>query len=227
MNGTTTSRKLHDMIKAVVFDVGETLIDDTREWHRWAQWLGARQHTLSALVGLVTAQGRDNADALRLLSPGFDMATERAKREAAGQGEDLTDEDLYPDVRPALKALQDGGLWVGIAGNQTIRAAQLLRNLDLPANAIATSGEWEVAKPDHAFFSHLIRWVPDADASEIVYVGDHRDNDVIPAKLAGLKTALIRRGPWGHLWADDPTVTDVTDWRIDDLNDLPTLLLNS
>lgn len=77
------------MIKAVVFDVGETLIDDTREWLRWAQWLGARQHTLSALVGLVTAQGRDNADALRLLRPGFDMETERAKREAAGQGESL------------------------------------------------------------------------------------------------------------------------------------------
>ncbi|MEV7971425.1 HAD hydrolase-like protein [Sphaerisporangium sp. NPDC088356] len=39
---------------------------------------------------------------------------------------------------------------------------------------------------------------------EIVYVGDHRDNDILPAKAAGLRTALIRRGPWGHLWADDP-----------------------
>jgi hypothetical protein len=47
------------MIKAVAFDVGETLVDDTREWLRWAQWLGVRQHTLSALVGLVTAQGRE------------------------------------------------------------------------------------------------------------------------------------------------------------------------
>jgi HAD superfamily hydrolase (TIGR01549 family) len=219
-------RRLPDMVRAVVFDVGETLIDDTREWCRWAQWLGARQHTLSALVGLVTAQGRDNADALRLLRPGFDMATERAKREAAGQGEELTDEDLYPDVRPALKALRDGGLWVGIAGNQTTRAAELLRSLDLPADAIATSGEWDVAKPDHAFFHRLIRWVP-TDANEIVYVGDHRDNDVIPANSVGLRTAFIRRGPWGHLWADDPSVTNIADWCIDDLTELPALLLGA
>jgi FMN phosphatase YigB (HAD superfamily) len=127
------------------------------------------------------------------------MATERAKREAAGQGEELTDEDLYPDVRPALKALRDGGLWVGIAGNQTARAAELLRGLALSVDAIATSGEWGAAKPDQAFFNQLIQWVP-ADASEIVYVGDHRDNNVIPASSSGLRTAMIRRGPWGHLW---------------------------
>ena len=28
------------MIKAVVFDVGETLIDETRIWSRWADRLG-------------------------------------------------------------------------------------------------------------------------------------------------------------------------------------------
>jgi FMN phosphatase YigB (HAD superfamily) len=211
------------MIKAVVFDVGETLIDDTREWRRWADWLGVRQHTLSALIGLVTAQGRDNADALHILRPGFDMATERQKREDAGRGEDLSDEDLYPDVRPTLKALRDQGLWVGIAGNQTARAAELLRALSLPADAIATSGEWNVAKPDPAFFARLVSWASFAP-DEILYVGDHRDNDVIPAKAAGLRAALLRRGPWGYLWADDPSVVDVADWRIDSLDELPARL---
>ena len=28
------------MIKAVVFDVGETLVDETREYGTWADWLG-------------------------------------------------------------------------------------------------------------------------------------------------------------------------------------------
>lgn len=211
------------MVKAVVFDVGETLIDDTREWRAWAQWLGVRQHTLSALVGLVTAQGRDNADALRLLRPGFDMETERQKREAAGQGEQLTEDDLYPDVRPTLKTLRERGLWVGIAGNQTVRAAELLRSLALPADAIATSGEWKVAKPAPFFFDRLKAWVP-AEPSEILYVGDHRDNDLIPAKAAGLRAALLRRGPWGYLWADEPFVTDVADWCINSLDELPGLL---
>lgn len=211
------------MIKAVVFDVGETLIDDTREWRAWADWLGVRQHTVSALVGLVTAQGRDNADALKLVRPGFDMATEREKREASGRGERLTDDDLYPDVRPALKSLRDHGFWVGIAGNQTVRAAELLRDLALPADAIATSGEWKVAKPDAAFFQRLISWTAVAP-EEILYVGDHRDNDVIPAKAAGLRAALLRRGLWGYLWADDPSVTQVADWGIESLDQLPALL---
>ena len=56
------------MIKAVVFDVGETLVDESREYGTWADWLG-------------------------------------------------------------------------VAGNQTSRAGEILRKLDLPADLIATSAE--------------------------------------------------------------------------------------
>ncbi len=55
---------------------------------------------------------------------------------------------MYPDVRPALARLRADGLWVGIAGNQTTRAGGLLRSLELPADMIATSDDWGVAKPD-------------------------------------------------------------------------------
>ncbi|MFD7655868.1 hypothetical protein ACFV4N_17990 [Actinosynnema sp. NPDC059797] len=48
--------------------------------------------------------------------------------------------------------------------------------------------------------------------------------DVVAAKAAGLRTALIRRGPWGYLWADDPLVRREADWVIDSLHDLPELL---
>ncbi len=207
----------------MVFDVGETLIDDSREWRSWADWLDVPAHTLSALVGAVTVLGRDNADALRLLRPGVDVAAERAAREAAGQGERIGEQDLYADVRPTLTALRGLGVWVGVAGNQTARAAELLRALDLPADAVATSGEWGVAKPDPAFFARLREWAP-GTAQEVVYVGDHRDNDARPAKAAGLRTALIRRGPWGHLWADEPSTLAVADWRIDSLTALPELV---
>ncbi|MEU6034500.1 HAD family hydrolase [Actinomadura sp. NPDC047616] len=211
------------MIRAVVFDVGETLLDDTREWRAWAEWIGVPLHTLSALVGAVTAQGRDNADALRLIRPDLDVAAERRAREAAGCGEQIADQDLYPDVRPALAELRAMGVWVGVAGNQTARAADLLRALDLPVDAVATSGEWGVAKPDPRFFARLIDWAPGAP-SEILYVGDHRDNDAVPAKASGLRTALIRRGPWGYLWAEDPVTVQAADWRIDRLTELPELI---
>ncbi|MFC0105658.1 HAD family hydrolase [Kibdelosporangium aridum] len=115
------------------------------------------------------------------------------------------------------------GLWVGIAGNQTVRAAHLLRQLDLPVDQIATSGEWGIAKPSAEFFAHVAEMAP-GGPDETVYVGDHRDNDVVPAKAAGFRTALIRRGPWGYLWADDPVTRSNADWVIDSIGDLQNLL---
>jgi HAD superfamily hydrolase (TIGR01549 family) len=220
---TTSREESLTTIRAVVFDIGETLLDDSREYGAWADWLEVPRHTFSAVLGAVTAQGRNNAETFAYFRPGFDLAAERQRREAAGVGEQYGDDDLYPDVRPALTELRAQGLWVGIAGNQTMRAGQILRGLGLPADMIATSAEWNVAKPDPAFFTRVIQVAP-GEPAEIVYVGDHRDNDIKPARAAGLRTAFIRRGPWGYLWADDPAVTNLADWRISSLTELPALL---
>ncbi|MFJ4472887.1 HAD family hydrolase [Streptomyces sp. NPDC089424] len=206
-------------METIVFDVGETIIRDDRYWASWADWLDVSRHTLSTLVGAVVAQGRDNADALRLLRPGIDVAAEYRAREAAGSGERLDEGDLYDDVRPALAALREAGVRVVVAGNQTARAGELLRALDLPADLVATSQEWGAAKPHPEFFQRVLD-VAQAPASTTVYVGDHPANDVFPAKTAGLRTAHIRRGPWGHLWADDPEVVATADWRISSLLEL-------
>ncbi|MEW1845974.1 HAD family hydrolase [Nonomuraea angiospora] len=202
----------------IAFDVGETIVRDDRYWASWADWLDIPRHTLSALVGAVVAQGRDNADALRLLQPDIDLDAEYAAREAAGRGERIEEDDLYPDVRPALIALRAAGHRLVIAGNQTERAAELLRALRLPVDAVATSGEWGVAKPDPGFFARLIEFTQ-APPDHIVYVGDHPANDVGPAKAAGLRTAHIRRGPWGHLWAGTPDAA-AADWQISTLTEL-------
>jgi len=210
-------------VVSVVFDVGETLLDDSREFGAWADWIGVPRHTFSAVLGAVTAAGQDNAETFQYFRPGFDLAAERERRERAGAGEDYRDADLYPDGRSALAALRELGLWVGIAGNQTARAGRIFRELSLPVDFIATSAEWGVAKPDPAFFRRVIDAAP-GRPEEIVYVGDHRDNDLIPAKAAGLRAAHIRRGPWGHLWAHDPLVAGLADWRITSLAELPGLL---
>ncbi|GLZ37901.1 HAD family hydrolase [Actinokineospora sp. NBRC 105648] len=211
------------MVTAVVFDVGETLLDDSREWGAWADWVGVSRHTFSTVLGAVTAAGRDNAEAFQYFRPGFDLAHERQLREEAGRGELIGEDDLYPDVRPALAQLRVQGLWVGVAGNQTARVGTLLRELDLPVDRVATSGEWGVAKPAPEFFERVVAMTP-GGVDEVVYVGDHRDNDVVAAKAAGLRTVLIRRGPWGYLWADDPLVRRDADWVIDSLLELPDLL---
>ncbi|MFJ5674287.1 HAD family hydrolase [Streptomyces sp. NPDC093097] len=210
------------MIRAVAFDVGETLIRDDRGWGAWADWLGVGRHTLSALVGAVVAQGRDNAEALRLVRPGIDVEAEREAMERAGRGEFLDETDLYPDVRSSLAALRDAGMRVVVAGNQTRRAGDLLRALDLPVDAVAVSGEWGVAKPDPDFFTRTVE-LAGVEADEVLHVGDHPQNDVVPARAVGLRTAHLRRGPWGHLWADAET-TSAADWRIGSLAELVDVL---
>ncbi|MFB7595775.1 HAD family hydrolase [Streptomyces sp. NPDC056160] len=207
------------MIETVVFDVGETITRDDRYWAAWADWLEIPRHTLSALVGAVVARGQDNAEALRLARPGIDVAAEYHAREAAGRGERLDESDLYEDVRPALTELRGMGVRVVIAGNQTTIAGDLLRGLSLPADLIATSGEWGVAKPQPAFFERVLE-VAQAAPARTLYVGDHPANDVFPAKAAGLRTAHLRRGPWGHLWADTPEVVASADWQVDSLTQL-------
>lgn len=185
-------------IRAVWFDVGETLVDESREYGTWADWLGVSRHTFSAMFGAVIARGGDYREVFQHFKPGFDLERERQARLDAGIGEYLNGHDLYPDARPCLAALREAGYFVGVAGNQTARAGRFLRELNLPCDALATSDEWGVTKPDVAFFDKLAA-VSGHERHEIAYVGDRLDNDIAPAARAGLCTVWVRRGPWGRI----------------------------
>ncbi len=211
-------------IRAVWFDVGEALIDETREYGTWADWLGVPRHTFSAMFGAVIARGEDYRQVFQHFRPGFDLEKERQARLDAGLGEYLNGADLYPDVRPCLEQLREAGYQVGIAGNQTARAGAFIRELNLPADIIATSDDWGVSKPSVEFFDKLVA-VSGFEPEQIVYVGDRLDNDIAPAAAAGLRTAWIQRGPWGFVLqpgSDSPTgpVSVQADWTIESLDTL-------
>lgn len=211
------------MINGVVFDVGETLVDETREYGAWADWLGVPRHTFSAVFGAVIGAGLDYRQAFQYFRPGFDLTAERARRAEAGQPETFSEQDLYPDARPAMAELRAMGVWVGASGNQTTRAGGILRGMGLPADMIATSDDWGAAKPDPAFFDALVAGTP-FPAEQIVYVGDRLDNDLRPAKAAGLRTAFIRRGPWGYILENHRDMDKTADWRLTTLTELPGLI---
>ncbi|MFI7277656.1 HAD family hydrolase [Streptomyces sp. NPDC049879] len=210
-------------VRAVVFDVGECLVDETREYGSWADWLGVPRHTFAAQFGATIARGLDYRETFQVFRPGFDLAVEREKRAAAGQPEMYGEGDLYPDVRPALGALREAGLWLGIAGNQTVRSGRILRELfAADVDLIGTSDDWGVSKPDPEFFRRVAGATP-FEAAEILYVGDRLDNDVEPAMAAGMHTALIRRGPWGTIQQHDPATERAT-MRINSLLELAALI---
>ncbi len=208
------------MIRAVVFDVGECLVNEAREYGTWADWLGVPRHTFSAVFGAVIARGQDYRETFRVFRPDFDLIRERDRRAAAGKAEWFGEDDLYPDVRPTLTTLRQAGIWVGIAGNQTSRAGGILRSMDLPSDMIATSDDWGVAKPDVAFFAALNQETPFTPA-ETLYVGDRLDNDIRPAVAAGFRTALILRGPWAIIQQNDPEADRLATMRITSLAQLP------
>ncbi|SCF25654.1 HAD family hydrolase [Micromonospora chokoriensis] len=210
------------MINAVFFDVGGTILDESREFATWADWLGVPRHTFSAVFGAVIARGLDYQETFRTFRPDFDLAAELDRRATAGQPETFGAEDLYPDARGCLTALRDQGLLVGLAGNQPAHAEATLRALDLSVDVIGTSHGWGVAKPSAGFFERVLA-EGGGDASSILYVGDRPDNDARPALAAGMKACLIRRSPWGHI-LDLPAVAEQCLFRIDTLDDLPGLV---
>jgi FMN phosphatase YigB (HAD superfamily) len=210
-------------LRAVVFDVGETIVDETRAWSAWADWLGIPRLTFLAVCGAVIASGNpDHREPFRIFRPGLDLRAELGKREAAGVGDRITRDDLYPDAVPCLRALHDAGYRVGVVGNQPARAEAALSGLGLPIDLLGTSAAWGVEKPDPRFFARIASEL-DLPPAEIAYVGDRLDNDIRPAAAAGMQAIFIRRGPWAWIQSptDDPPEAALT---VNSLAELPEAL---
>jgi HAD superfamily hydrolase (TIGR01549 family) len=185
-----------------VFDVGETLIDETRLWERAADAAGAPRFTLMGIVGGLAARGEHHLRAWELLGVEQPPATWEA-------------EDFYADALPCLGELRRRGLRVGAVGNTLTDAEDLLRDhVDL----VGSSARWGVEKPAPGFFERIVAEC-DLDAGQIAYVGDRVDNDVEPALAAGMVAVHVRRGPWGHL--HEPPGAAL---RVSSLGDLPQVL---
>jgi FMN phosphatase YigB (HAD superfamily) len=120
-------------VRAVCFDVGETLIDETRHWGEWADFLGVPRLTLFATLGMTMWRGQPHRRVFDLFRPDLDLATARRQRQALGWRYDFLAEDLYPDAIPCLLALRERGIRVLVAGNQPIEAEAALARIGLPA----------------------------------------------------------------------------------------------
>ena len=169
-------------LKAVFFDVGETLVDETPTWERAADAAGVPRFTLMGVLGGLAARGEPHGRVWEILG------VERP----AEHGLVL---DLYPDALPCLTAVREAGYLVGAVGNTPEAVeAELRKHVDV----VGSSARWRAEKPAREFFRRLVAEAR-ADAGEVAYVGDRVDNDVVPALAAGLVAFHVRRGPWGHL----------------------------
>ena len=197
--------------RAVVFDVGETLVDETRNWSRRAELVGVTAFSLMGALGALIERDEPHSRLWELLgveSPGMEVSLDGA--------------DLYPDALRCLRAIRRVGLVVGIAGNQPAGIEAQLRALGFEADFIASSAAWGVEKPSAEFFTRIVGELA-CEPAAILYVGDRLDNDVLPARAAGMRTAFVRRGPWGYVHAQRQGVS-LADLRIDSLDELAAIM---
>jgi HAD superfamily hydrolase (TIGR01549 family) len=180
----------------VVFDVGETIIDETRVWSIWADMLGITRLTFMAGFGAVLARGGEHRDVFELFNV-TDWRTAWPEHEAIYGG--FRADDLYPDAIPALHALRAQGYRVAVIGNQPSSRTEELRRIGIEAEVIAMSAEMGAAKPSPQFFERTLELIGSPPATSVAYVGDRVDNDVLPSVMAGMRSVWIRRGPWGFI----------------------------
>ncbi len=189
-------------VEAVVFDVGETLVDESAHWTMLAEAAGVPTFTFFGVLGGLIARGRDFADVW-------------AELDVAPPEGDFPMDTWYPDALPCLERLRASGLRVCACGNTPERTERLVGP---HVDAVASSARWGVRKPSPAFFERVadLAGVP---AAKIAYVGDRVDNDVAPAIAAGMVGVHVRRGPWGHLQSPPEEAI-----RIRSLDELPAVL---
>jgi HAD superfamily hydrolase (TIGR01549 family) len=206
----------------VVLDIGEVLVDESRVFAVWAELLGVSSATLMAVLGAAIVQGEDHREAFPHVAPNVDWAALESEHETRYGG--FREDDLYPDVREALRGLRAAGVRVVLAGNQPQRRSDQLRALGLDVDDVVTSDELGAEKPSPAFFTAVLaRLGLDAEeASRVLYVGDRVDNDVLPALEAGMATCWVRRGPWGQLHDLPDDVSP--DLILDGIGELPQLV---
>lgn len=197
--------------KAVFFDVGETIVDETVLWTWWADYFGIPRFTFFAVFGALIERGEDHRRIFDIFG---------VQRDDSWPGFGL--EDLYPDALECLRSLKEMDCRIGLVGNTSTQIEDILRSLDLPVDFIGSSERWGVEKPSPSFFEHIVD-ESGCRPEEVAYVGDRLDNDVLPAVAAGMVGVFLRRGPWGIMHAMRTEVAKAT-LRIESLAELPTAL---
>ena len=232
------------MIRAIFFDLDDTLVDDTISLEQCAEQ-AARE-----LAGDRGASPVDLADAYvdaaidfwTHLGPGSPKPAMGAIRPMMWKAallrhgiidEELADRlahrfdqlriervELFPDALPVLTALHGRYRMAIITNGFAETHDQKIARLELERffDKVVLAGELEMAKPDPAVFHHAMTLL-EVTAADSVMVGDRYDRDIEGAHAAGMRAIWLRcRGEQVPAGARQPEAT------IDSIGQLPAAL---
>lgn len=106
---------------------------------------------------------------------------------------------VFPDVIPALDAMQAAGLRMGVVSNWGWAAPELLQTLELARHfeVMSISARVGYQKPHAAIFEHALDLL-DVPADQAIHVGDDPEADVVGARRVGIEPVLIDRHGRAH-----------------------------
>jgi HAD superfamily hydrolase (TIGR01549 family) len=212
------------MIRAVIFDIGgpldletsfEAAIDDDiqvglkREGFVFdeAAWDAANRRAIetcapSVYRSVIWQLTHGDLTASRRI---YDWMQERAAQR-----------DIFeprPGIETVLADLKARGLKLGLAANQPAEAIERIDRHGLGGyfGNPGVSGVYGFRKPDVRLF---VRACSDlgVEPADCVMVGDRIDNDIVPAKLLGMRTVLFRTGR--HLAQQPRSWDEIPDFEV-------------
>lgn len=182
-------------IKWLFFDVGSTLVDEHLAYeHRMREMADLANTTYSSVYETAMTFYKQNKKGDLETAKLLGVELPKWHKE---------DEILYSDTTKCLEILS-GRYKIGIIANQSLgtkaRLEQhgILQYIDL----VIASAEEGVAKPDKRIFELALNR-SNCKPGDAVMIGDRIDNDIVPAKLMGMRTIWIKQG-YGQYW-------DITD----------------
>ncbi len=212
------------MIEMVLFDIGDVLFDETLQ-HSWlfhALLLALRAHgkdvlwdDFNATRKELAARGPNPEAAIKGTLAFYctnDSETEVLWHEARDQYQAMRRPRpfglLLNGITPVLEDLRRD-FRLGIVANQHPPVFQALADYGIAGlfDTIIISEIVHLFKPDPAIFRCALTQAG-LTGPQAVFVGDRPDNDVGPAKAAGMRTVRFRRGiQYVHYDPTDPALT--------------------
>ena len=180
-----------DGVKWLFFDIGSTLVDETKVYEDIFQKIAVAagvpvEEVKARAIGFYRQNKRGHREVMRLY--GIDYPEWSPLYE-----------ELYPDTTECLQVLEKK-YHLGIIANQIPGAEKRLEGMGIRRyfDLIVSSAEEGAAKPDPGIFRLALSRAC-CTPEQAVMIGDRIDNDIVPAKQMGMKTVWIKQGV-GKYW---------------------------
>ena len=199
-----------DGVEWLFFDIGSTLVDETKVYDNIFQKIAvaagvSAEYVKNMAIGFYRQNKRGHREVMRLLGVEYPEWSPLY-------------EELYPDTVKCHEVLEKK-YHLGIIANQIPGAEKRLEGMGIRRyfDLIVTSAEEGVAKPDPGIFRIALNRAGCAP-EQAVMIGDRIDNDIVPAKQMGMKTVRIKQGV-GKYW-NIQGECETPDYEVNSLSEL-------